>query len=47
VTFEPDGEATLLRLRHRGLVPEAITGHAEGWDAFLPGLVSAAVAGSD
>ena len=43
VTLTPDGEAgTTLRLRHRGLVPEAVEGHAVGWDQFLPGLSEAA-----
>ena len=41
VTIEPDGTGSLLRLRHSGLVPEAIAGHTEGWDYFLGRLVSA------
>ena len=44
VNFVPDGDGTLVRLRHTGLVEEAVSGHAEGWDQFLPSLV-AAVAG--
>ena len=44
VDFVPDGDGTLVRLRHTGLVEEAVSGHAEGWDQFLPSLV-AAVAG--
>ena len=44
VDFVPDGDSTLVRLRHTGLVEEAVSGHAEGWDQFLPSLV-AAVAG--
>ena len=39
VTIEPDGEGSILWLRHSGLVPEAIPGHAEGWDDFLGRLV--------
>jgi uncharacterized protein YndB with AHSA1/START domain len=46
VTLTPDGATgTRLRLRHYGLPDqEAVGGHAEGWDQFLPGLVSAAEA---
>ena len=42
VDFMPDGDGTILRLRHSGLVPDAVNGHAEGWDYFLPSLVAAA-----
>ena len=42
VTLTPDGEGTLLRLRHTGLAAEAVAGHAVGWDQFLPSLVSVA-----
>ena len=42
VDFMPDGDGTILRLRHSGLVPDAVSGHAEGWDYFLPSLVAAA-----
>ena len=42
VDFVPDGEGTILRLRHSGLVTDAVSGHAEGWDYFLPSLVAAA-----
>ncbi len=45
VTLEPDGDGTLLRLRHSGLSADAVTGHADGWDQFLPGLAEAAKAG--
>jgi hypothetical protein len=38
----PDGEGTLLRLRHSELAAEAVAGHAVGWDQFLPSLVSVA-----
>ena len=42
ITLEPDGAGgTRLRLRHSGLRREAIDGHAEGWDQFLPGLATA------
>ena len=42
VDFVPDGDGTIVRLRHTGLVAEAVGGHAEGWDFFLPSLVAAA-----
>jgi uncharacterized protein YndB with AHSA1/START domain len=42
VSLEPDGDGTILRLRHSGLATEAVQGHAEGWDQFLPGLADAA-----
>ena len=46
VDLTPDGEGTLLRLRHRGLTGEAMGEHAAGWDHFLPRLAEVA-AGSD
>ena len=42
VTLTPDGDGTILQLRHSGLVEVAVTGHAEGWDQFLPGLAAVA-----
>jgi uncharacterized protein YndB with AHSA1/START domain len=42
VDLVPDGDGTILRLRHSGLVAEAVSGHAEGWDYFLASLVAAA-----
>jgi uncharacterized protein YndB with AHSA1/START domain len=44
VTFTPDGDGTLLHLRHSGLVDAAVEGHAVGRDQFLPGLASVAEA---
>jgi uncharacterized protein YndB with AHSA1/START domain len=44
VTLTPDGDGTLVRLRHHGLPADAIDGHAEGWDHFLPTLASVATA---
>ena len=43
VEFEltADGTGTRLRMRHLGLPPSEIAGHAEGWDYFLPRLVEA------
>ncbi len=46
VTLTPDGDGTLLRLRHRGLLAAAVVGHVEGWDHFLPRLVTVAEAAS-
>lgn len=42
VTLIPDGEGTLLRLRHSGLPSEATGAHAEGWEHYLPRLAQAA-----
>ena len=44
VTLKRDGDGTILSLRHSGLSTDAVTGHAEGWDQFLPNLVSVAAA---
>ena len=44
VTFTAADDGTLLRLRHSGLSPAAIEGHAVGWDQFLPSLASVAAA---
>lgn len=47
VTFEPDGDGTLLRLAHRGLpTDEARAQHAAGWEHYLLRLTLAA-AGRD
>jgi uncharacterized protein YndB with AHSA1/START domain len=45
VTLVPDGDGTVLRLRHSGL-PDATAGeqHAAGWAHFLPRLSAAATA---
>jgi uncharacterized protein YndB with AHSA1/START domain len=40
----PEGDSTLLRLRHLGLSAAERPAHGEGWDHFLPRLVSAAEA---
>jgi len=42
ISLTPDGEGTILRLRHLGLSAEERPNHAMGWDQFLPGLVAAA-----
>ena len=47
IDFVPDGDETIIRLRHTGL-PSAKTGrfHRWGWKAFLPRL-QAVIAGND
>jgi uncharacterized protein YndB with AHSA1/START domain len=42
ITFAPDGDGTILKLRHSGLAGEAVLQHAEGWDHFLARLALAA-----
>jgi uncharacterized protein YndB with AHSA1/START domain len=44
IALIPDGQGTLLRLRHHGLSAEERPAHGQGWDQFLPGLVTAAQA---
>ena len=46
VTFEPDGDATILRLVHRGLPSaEEVQQHSHGWDMYLGRLVVAGAGG--
>ena len=40
ILLTPDGDGTHLRLRHHGLDPAERSSHGEGWDHFLPRLVS-------
>ena len=42
VTLTPDGDDTILALRHTGLPPAAAAEHRGGWDHFLPLLAAAA-----
>ena len=42
VTLEPDGEGTLVRLRHLDLPEETRQNHGEGWDLYLGRLAIAA-----
>ncbi|MFQ6019740.1 MAG: SRPBCC domain-containing protein [Dehalococcoidia bacterium] len=42
VTLVPDGDSTIVRLQHRGLSAEQRDAHAEGWNHYLPRLVTAA-----
>jgi uncharacterized protein YndB with AHSA1/START domain len=40
IALEPDGEGTMLRLRHSGLpTDESIVLHTGGWDMYLDRLV--------
>ena len=45
VTLDPDGDGTLVRLRHLELPEEARAPHGEGWDLYLGRLVVAAAGG--
>jgi uncharacterized protein YndB with AHSA1/START domain len=42
VTLTPDGDGTIVRLRHLGLSGEAVLEHTRGWDHYLPRLAAAA-----
>jgi uncharacterized protein YndB with AHSA1/START domain len=42
IELEPRGSGTRLRLVHRGLPVAELASHSEGWDFFLPRLVSVA-----
>ncbi|HEY7522520.1 MAG TPA: SRPBCC family protein [Candidatus Limnocylindrales bacterium] len=37
----PDGEETIVRLRHHGLPPEDVPAHRLGWHHYLPRLATA------
>ena len=43
VSLEPDGDGTLVRLRHLDLPEESREIHGQGWDLYLGRLASAAV----
>ena len=45
IDLEPDGDATLVRLTHRGLVLPARDQHREGWGHYLERLEVAATGG--
>ena len=42
ISLIPDGDATIVRLRHLGLPADQRDGHAEGWDHYLPRLATVA-----
>ena len=46
VSFDPDGDGTLVRLRHLDLPEEAREIHGQGWDLYL-GRLAILVAGGD
>ncbi len=45
VTLIPDGDATILRLVHRGLPAHQTAVHTDGWKRYLARLVIAAAGG--
>jgi uncharacterized protein YndB with AHSA1/START domain len=46
VTFEPDGDETIVRLVHRDIpTEEEVANHASGWEHYLARLVVAAAGG--
>jgi uncharacterized protein YndB with AHSA1/START domain len=46
ITLEPDGDGTLVRLRHLDLPQESREIHGQGWDLYL-GRLAIAAAGGD
>jgi uncharacterized protein YndB with AHSA1/START domain len=44
-TLHPEGDKTLLRMRHMGLPDDAISDHTQGWDHYLERLAIAASGG--
>ena len=42
ISLIPDGDGTIVRLRHLGLPTDQRDPHAEGWDHYLPRLTIAA-----
>lgn len=42
ISLTPDGDGTLIRLRHSDLPADHAAGHKEGWEHYLPRLVVAA-----
>ncbi len=45
VTLAPDGQGTLLRLRHLDLPEGERDSHAQGWEHYIPRLVIVATGG--
>ena len=45
VTLTPDGDGTIVRLRHMGLPADQRDQHAEGWDHYLARLAIAGAGG--
>ena len=46
ITLHPEGDKTLVRLRHTGLPDDAVSQHADGWEHYL-GRLAVAAAGGD
>lgn len=42
ISLTPDGDDTIVRLRHLGLPTEQRSVHGDGWDQFLPRLAAVA-----
>jgi uncharacterized protein YndB with AHSA1/START domain len=42
ISLIPEGDGTIVRLRHLGLSEEERASHGQGWDHFLPRLAAAA-----
>jgi uncharacterized protein YndB with AHSA1/START domain len=45
VDLRPEGDATIVRLRHTGLGPDTVGDHAHGWQHYLDRLTIAAAGG--
>src|SRR3989304_2772233 len=45
ITLQPDGQGTLLRLRHTGLPKEVQASHAEGWVHYAERLAAVSEGG--
>ncbi len=45
ITLIEDGDGTIVRLQHRDLPADQAGGHKEGWEHFLPRLVTLAEGG--
>ena len=46
VTLIPDGDGTIVRLRHLGLTDEQRVEHAKGWEHYMARLTIAAAGGT-
>ncbi len=42
IALVPDGDGTIIRLKHSGLTTEQAASHKEGWEHYLPRLVKLA-----